>query len=140
MILNLFAMCYKKTITLSVILATVVMLSAFMPQQQQDPKPTNLKVLPKNISHDDLDKVMDGFKAALGVKCNFCHSPRKDNPKKLDFASDENPKKEIARDMMRMTNKINKKYFHEKDKEGKLTNISCASCHNGKEEPVTIKI
>jgi cytochrome c2 len=140
MVLNLFAMCYKKTITFSIILATVVMLSAFMPQQQQDPKPTNLKVLPKNISHDDLDKVMDGFKAALGVKCNFCHSPRKDNPKRLDFASDENPKKEIARDMMRMTNKINKKYFHETDKEGKLTNISCASCHNGKEEPVTVKI
>lgn len=132
-------MRYKKTIALSLILTTAVMLSAFMPQQEE-PKATNLKVLPKNISHDDLDKVMDGFKAALGVKCNFCHSPRKDNPKKLDFASDENPKKEVAREMMRMTNKINKKYFHEKDKEGKLTNISCASCHNGKEEPVTIKI
>ncbi|WP_225874592.1 c-type cytochrome [Pedobacter hiemivivus] len=113
-------MRYKKTITFSLILGTVVMLSAFMPQQEpkQEPKATNLKVLPKNISHDDLDKVMDGFKLALGVKCNYCHSPRKDNPKKLDFASDENPKKEIARDMMRMTNKINKKYFHEKDKEG----------------------
>lgn len=135
-------MRYKKTITFSLLLGTVVMLSAFMPQQEpkQEPKATNLKVLPKNISHDDLDKVMDGFKLALGVKCNYCHAPRKDNPKKLDFASDENPKKEVARDMMRMTNKINKKYFHEKDKEGKLTNISCASCHNGKEEPVTIKI
>ena len=132
-------MRYKKTIAFSLILTTVVMLSAFMPQQEK-PKPTNLKVLPKNISDEDLDKVMDGFKVALGVKCNFCHSPRKDNPKKLDFASDENPKKEVAREMMRMTNKINKKYFHEKDKEGKLTNISCASCHNGKEEPLTIKI
>jgi len=132
-------MHYKKTATLSILLATVVSLSAFMPQQEK-PKPTNLKVLPKNISHDDLDKVMDGFKAALGVKCGFCHSPQKDNPKKLDFASDENPKKDIARNMMRMTKKINKKYFHEKDKSGKLINISCASCHNGKEEPVTIKI
>jgi cytochrome c2 len=133
-------MSYKKTITFSILVSTVVMLSAFMPQQEEKPKPTNLKVLPKNISHDDLEKVMDGFKAALGVKCNFCHSPRKDNPKKLDFASDENHKKEIARDMMRMTAKINKKYFHRKDKEGKLINISCSSCHNGEEEPFTIKI
>jgi len=133
-------MQYKKTITFLILLGTAVLLSAFMPQQQQEPKPTNLKVLPKNISHDELDEVMDGFKAALGVKCGFCHSPRKDNSKKLDFASDDNPKKEIARDMMRMTAKINKKYFHQKDKEGKLINISCASCHNGKEEPVTIKI
>ncbi|MBB2148012.1 c-type cytochrome [Pedobacter gandavensis] len=131
-------MRYRKIITFSLLLGAVVMLSAFM--QQEEPKAKNLKVLPKNISHDDLDKVMDGFKLALGVKCNFCHAPRKDDPKKLDFASDENPKKEIARNMIRMTNKINKKYFHEKNKEGKLTNISCVSCHNGKEEPITIKL
>ncbi|ACU04939.1 MULTISPECIES: c-type cytochrome [Pedobacter] len=132
-------MPYKKTIVFSILLSTVLILSAFMPQQE-DKKPVNLKVLPKNISEKELDDIMDGFKAALGVKCNFCHTPRKDNPKKLDFASDENPKKEIARNMIRMTNKINKKYFHEKDKEGKLINISCVSCHNGKEEPQTIKI
>jgi hypothetical protein len=133
-------MRYKTTITLSILLATVVILSAFMPQQEEKPKPTNLKVLPKNISHDDLEKVMKGFKTALGVKCDFCHTPRKDDPKKLDFTSDENPKKDIARGMIKMTQKINKKYFHRKDKEGKLINISCVSCHNGKEEPATIKI
>lgn len=133
-------MPYKKTITLSILLGIVMTLSAFMSRQEPQPKFTNLKVLPKNISKDDLDKVMDGFKAALGVKCNFCHVPRKDNPKKMDFASDEKNHKLIARDMMKMTAKINKKYFNHKDKEGKLTNISCASCHNGKEEPLTIKL
>lgn len=42
-------MRYKKTITFSLLLGTVVMLSAFMPQQEpkQEPKATNLKVLPK---------------------------------------------------------------------------------------------
>ena len=30
---------------------------------------------------------MDGFKAALGVKCNFCHGPSKTGPKKLDFVA-----------------------------------------------------
>jgi cytochrome c2 len=133
-------MRYRKTITLSILVATTVILSAFMPRQEPEHKFTNLKVLPKNISKDDLDKVMDGFKAALGVKCNFCHAPRKDDPKKMDFASDEKNHKLIAREMMKMTAKINKKYFHEKDKEGKVTNISCISCHNGKEEPQTIKL
>lgn len=132
-------MTYKKTITLSVLLSTVVMLSAFMPQA--DEKPKNLKVLPKDISKDQLKEVMDGFKTALGVKCNFCHAARTDDPKKLDFASDEKPEKETARNMMRMTMKINKKYFHpigSKDKDGKaLIAISCVTCHNGKEHPET---
>jgi len=126
--------------TLSILLAMVVTLSAFMSRQEPVHKYTNLKVLPKNISKDDLDKVMDGFKTGLGVKCNFCHVPRKDDPKKLDFASDEKNHKLIAREMMKMTAKINKKYFKHKDKEGKMTNITCFSCHNGKEEPQTIKL
>lgn len=133
-------MRYKKTITLSILLSATVMLSAFMPQQEPTPKYTNLKILPKNINKEDLKKVMDGFKDALGVKCNFCHAPMKDDPKKLDFASDEKNHKLIAREMMKMTAKINKKYFTHKDKEGKVTNISCVSCHNGKEEPQTIKL
>ncbi len=121
-------------------IATVAIMSSFMSKQEPKPKYTNLKVLPKNISKEELDNVMDGFKAALGVKCNFCHAPRKDDAKKLDFASDEKQHKLIAREMMKMTAKINKKYFHRKDKEGKMTNISCMSCHNGKEEPQTIKL
>ena len=33
----------------------------------EEPKYKNLKILPKNITKADLDKVMDGFKEALGV-------------------------------------------------------------------------
>ena len=54
---------------------------------------------------------MDQFKVDLGVKCNYCHAPSKENPKKLDMASDANPKKDISRDMMRMTAEMNKKYI-----------------------------
>ncbi|MGY4385152.1 cytochrome c2 [Pedobacter sp. UYP24] len=139
-------MSYKKTFTLSILAFTVLLLSAFMPrqdgaQQAQEHKFKNLKILPKNISKDDLDKVMDGFKLGLGVKCNHCHTPMKDNPKKMDFASDEKKEKEIARGMMRMTAKINKKYFHNmKTEDGKLIAISCISCHNGKTEPAGIKM
>ena len=54
----------------------------------------NLKVLRKNISREELDSVMNSFKAALGVKCDFCHAPSKDiSDQKHDFASDEKQEK-----------------------------------------------
>jgi len=130
-------MINKKTITLAMLAGVVVFLSAFMPKQQEAFKAKNLKVLPKNITKEDLDKVMDGFKASLGVRCNHCHASVKDNPRKMDFASDENPKKDVARDMMRMTAKINKKYFMHQLKDGQgVVEISCTTCHNGKSEPI----
>ncbi|MCX2575116.1 c-type cytochrome [Pedobacter sandarakinus] len=129
-------MYYKKTIVLTTLVCLSLSLSAFLPKKAEETKFKNLKVLPKNISKEDLDKVMDNFKMALGVRCGFCHAPMKDNPKKMDFASDEKQEKETARKMMQMTAKINKKYFHETMKEGKtLAQIACITCHNGKTEP-----
>ena len=40
---------------------------------QAAPEHKNLQVLDKNISKDDLKKMMEGFAAQLGVKCAFCH-------------------------------------------------------------------
>ncbi|WP_134203795.1 c-type cytochrome [Pedobacter suwonensis] len=129
-------MNYKKTIVMGLMACLILSLSAFMPKPEPEPKAKNLKVLPKNISKEELDKVMDDFKLALGVRCSHCHAPMKDNPRKLDFASDEKPEKETAREMMRMTAKINKKYFHEAMKEGNtIAKIACITCHNGKTEP-----
>ncbi|KIO75788.1 hypothetical protein TH53_18545 [Pedobacter lusitanus] len=128
-------MRYKAIIILSVLLATVVMLSGFMPQEGK--KASNLKVLPKDISHEELDKIMDGYKAALGVKCNFCHAASKENPKRLDFASDEKPEKEITRSMMKMTSRINKKYFHIKNanEPNAILAVNCITCHRGQPHP-----
>ena len=127
---------YKQT---GVVLALVAMvvggIAASTPPKNTPRK--NLKILPKNISDDDLDKVMDGFKEALGVKCNFCHAASKDSSDKLDFPSDEKPEKSIARHMMRMTIKINKKYFSfNKDSLGAVVPaISCITCHRGDPHP-----
>jgi photosynthetic reaction center cytochrome c subunit len=98
----------------------------------------NLKVLPKEISKQELDKVMDEFKAALGVKCNFCHVHQKDNPREWDFVSDEKPEKTVARKMMTMTNKINKKFFHGKATYGEtnaMLEVRCITCHHGEPHP-----
>lgn len=127
----------KKISVLGSFLAAVLAISSFttLPKQEESPRPSNLKVLPKNISADELDQVMEGFSLALGVECNFCHAPKANGEKGLDFASDENHHKDIARSMLRMTNKINKKYFKRLDKEGKLKQIGCATCHNGAKHP-----
>jgi hypothetical protein len=102
------------------------------------PKYKNLKVLPKNISHDDLGKTMGDWKNALGVKCGFCHAPQADSTAHgLDFASDAKPEKNIARHMYRMTAKINKKYFSfDKDDKGNtIPAIACMTCHRGNAHP-----
>lgn len=129
----------KVVITLSLLLSTVMLMSAFMPKQQ-DPVYKNLKVLPKNISKDDLGKVMDGFKTSLGVKCGYCHAPSEVEKGKLDFSSDAKPEKDMARMMMKMTANINKKFFHIKDAKNPnaLLPVTCITCHNGKQHPETL--
>ncbi len=71
---------------------------------------TNLQILPKDISEHDLDSVMHHFSQSLGVKCDFCHV-RNEAGKKMDFAADTKPEKNIARKMMLMAIDINKNYF-----------------------------
>jgi hypothetical protein len=119
----------KKMILLSVIVLLVAFVSLSF--KNDEPKFKNLKVLDKNISKDELTIIMKEFKTALGVKCNFCHVESKTNPGKLDFVSDDNKHKDIARNMMRMTKRINKKFF--KDDGGNA--VSCFTCHNGNKEP-----
>jgi hypothetical protein len=129
-------MHYRKILAAVLFISFIILgIAATTPP---DDKPKNLKVLPKNISHDDLDKIMDGFKEALGVKCNFCHAPSADTASHhLDFPSDAKPEKDIARHMMKMTAKINKKYFSfNKDDSGKtVPAISCITCHRGNAHP-----
>ena len=81
---------------------------------------------------------MKGFNDALGVKCGFCHAPSKDTTvsKWPDFASDEKPEKNIARSMMKMTLRINKKFFQVKHPAfGEQMEIGCVTCHHGQPHP-----
>jgi len=132
-------MARKKTfIILSILSAAILVTSAGMPQpQENEPGYSNLKVLPKNINRDDLDKVMHHYNKSLGVKCNFCHAPAQNGGRGLDFASDEKPEKKIARDMMRMTSKLNIKYFGSKKDVSNhaVMEVNCNTCHRGKTHP-----
>ncbi|RYZ22477.1 MAG: c-type cytochrome [Chitinophagaceae bacterium] len=127
----------KKTIVAGSVLVAILALSFTI--RGEEPKYKNLKVLPKNITEKQMDSVMHHFTASLGQKCNFCHI-RNAETKQWDWASDEHKHKLIAREMMKMTNDINKKYFefagNPKNLDTKLM-VTCYTCHNGKVEPAT---
>ena len=65
---------------------------------------------------------MQTFTAALGVQCTNCHVAG-------NYASDENPKKDVARKMIRMTQTINGQF-----PDGKML-VSCYTCHRGEAQP-----
>jgi hypothetical protein len=116
------------------VISSVILVVAFSSLSfKEEPRYKNLKVLSKKITNEEMEIVMKEFKTALGVKCGFCHAPSKTDPKKMDFASDDNKHKDIARDMMRMTLRINKKYFD--GTRDSVATISCFTCHNGNKEP-----
>lgn len=100
--------------------------------------PRNLKVLPADISDAKLDSIMETYNKALGVKCGFCHVKVKGVvPDSLDYASDAEPMKENARDMMRMVIEINRNHFwYNKSVEPVYLNtITCKTCHRGEPFP-----
>src|SRR4051812_4957330 len=95
----------------TVLVAVVICCVAATSGEKSEPRFKNLKVLPKSISSKDLQGIMvDDFQDGLGVTCGFCHANAKDGHG-LDFGSDQKPEKEIARAMMRMTIRLNRKYF-----------------------------
>ena len=96
--------------------------------------PTNLNVLPKDMARPALVAIMRGYTGALGVQCNHCHVEDM-----AQRASDENPKKDIARKMIKMTMDINATYL-----QGVGTaampdqpKVTCFTCHRGAVKPLT---
>ncbi len=129
----------KGKFLLGITIVGALMAQSFNIQQQQPKKLKNIKVFPATATYEQVDNAMDDFKADLGVKCNYCHAPEKDNPRKMDMPSDANPKKDIARDMMRMTDEMNKKYIasikHTEQDTAKIQLVTCNTCHRGVPKP-----
>ncbi|UOE51955.1 c-type cytochrome [Mucilaginibacter sp. SMC90] len=127
----------NKKLLVTLGLLSIVVFGAMTTSKPQDEGFKNLKVLPKNISGENLHKVMEDWEHSLGVHCNFCHA-RNEETKKMDWASDAKPEKAMARDMYKMMNKINEKYFHaKKDSLGMImqSGVNCNTCHRGTAHP-----
>ncbi len=137
-------MLINRKIIATLALSSVVTLVALTSMAPNDPPQfKNLKVLPKKITFKQLGGIMDEWAHSLGVHCTFCHV-RDSIAKKMDFASDAKPEKEMARSMFKMMNKINEKYFEaKKDSLGMVTHsgINCYTCHRGTSHPeVTLPV
>ena len=102
-------------------------------QHRQIPPPTNLKVLPKDTSGQQVVTIMRGFEGQLGVECTYCHAkdPATGHP---NFASDANPMKDRARVMMKMVSAINAEYLTQLD-EKPDNPVTCGTCHRGMAQP-----
>jgi hypothetical protein len=101
--------------------------------QQQPPPLTNLKIYPKDIARPELITTMQGFVRQLGVQgqggCAYCHVG---TAPQFDFASDANPKKDVARRMILMSREITAKLPEVTAKPAAaITPLRCATCHRG---------
>ena len=101
----------------------------------------NLKVLPQDISDQALDSFMHSYNKALNVDCGFCHAGDKRLPNTFNYESDDNPMKENARKMLRLTIQINKDYFYfdSTRRPEYLSVVTCITCHRGDPMPADLK-
>ena len=129
-------MKFYKKLKVLVALAAFIFIGIAAVKQPVNEQFKNLQVLPKNITTDSLDKIMDGFTVSLGVDCKYCHY-RDKKADSLIYDSDDKSEKEIARNMMRMTMDINKKYFqfNETVTAEQVQAVTCFTCHKREPRP-----
>ena len=131
----------KKTfsVLIGICCSVGIGISSFRIPPENKPVYKNLKVLSRDISEDEMDRVMHSFNSELGVTCIYCHiTDRSQAVPRADFVSDEKPEKKTARQMLRMTFKLNRRYFGS-SVDGKLqtpVKVWCTTCHRGLPKPV----
>lgn len=128
---------HKKKKTIAVTILIVLVSAGVQAISKPYQKERNLKVLPKDISDQKLDSIMQTYNIALGVKCSFCHVPFDQLPDSLNYASDADPMKENARKMMRMVIAINSTnfYYDSTKRPEYLNTVTCNTCHRGEPFP-----
>jgi len=103
------------------------------------PPPTNLQVLPKDLTGEQVHHIMEGWADALGTHCTTCHAPDPNAPvmpnghQRLDYSLDTKPEKKTARLMVTMVQDINNNYIGKIDNAG--IKVSCGTCHRGHLSP-----
>jgi hypothetical protein len=96
--------------------------------------PVNLRVLPRNLSGQQVRDIMEQWEGELGVHCSTCHAvdPKDIGPNgkpRLNFADDSKEEKETARVMYKMTEDINTNYVSKVPSSDMP--VTCGTCHRG---------
>jgi len=85
----------------------------------------------KTLPAGRLASVMQTWTRVLGVKCNYCHTPGA-------WEKEDLPTKQVAREMMQMTGKINNDLLKGiKNLKSERPSVSCYTCHRGQAKPET---
>jgi hypothetical protein len=126
-----------RPVLVGVAMAAAVLCASPPARAQASPPPQpglaegpNITVL-KGLLVPQFEVEMRHFVEALGINCGGCHVPRQ-------FASEDNPRKAVARRMIEMTRQLNAKYFPDfVPAEGQTTlgKITCYTCHQGATSP-----
>jgi hypothetical protein len=132
-----------NTLRTLVLVAALFVAACAAISQQKAQTPTadnlefhNLRILPANITHDELIATMRGIARSLGTKCNHCHVANPPGAKEeFDYASDAKPEKNVARTMLRMVRNINSDYLSKVNAHGQT--VTCFTCHRGHTVPET---
>jgi mono/diheme cytochrome c family protein len=108
--------------------------SAPPPPPRAYPAPTNLKVLPRNLTGQQVRDIMEQWEASLGTHCSTCHAPDPKNigpngRPRLNFADDSKSEKITARIMYTMTEDINVNYVSKVPSSDMP--VTCGTCHRG---------
>jgi hypothetical protein len=100
--------------------------------------PSNLKVLPKDLTGRQVHDIMEQWSGELGVRCSACHVRDSEGvvpggPLHPRFADDSKPMKGIARIMYTMTVEINRNFIAGVGAAPKP--VTCGTCHRGDIRP-----
>ena len=111
--------------------------------QHNHPAPTNLQVLPKTLTGEQVHEIMEKWEGYLGGHCSTCHAadPKNIGPNgrpRLNFADDSKKEKATARLMFKMMEQINVDYIGKIDSSGEP--VTCGTCHRGHLGPEPYKI
>ena len=99
----------------------------------------NAKVLPADLGAERLRRTMTSFARSLGVRCTFCHVGPEGAPlSQLDFVSDANPHKDVARGMLRLVQRLNGEDLPALLGAAQGPRVTCFTCHRGEATPATL--
>jgi hypothetical protein len=89
----------------------------------------NIKSM-KGVPAGRLLRIMNvGFGKSLGVSCRHCHVPG-------HWADEDKPQKQVARDMMDMSKRINQELLPAiKNLKSEHPVVNCTTCHRGSPKP-----
>ena|ERR1041385_653333 len=94
----------------------------------QEGREKNVKLL-GDMPVSQFIPVMNYFASSLGRRCNFCHAVKNGQ---IDYASDDKPEKNTAREMIKLVLETNKNFFKGN------TDVSCYVCHRGRNNPQSV--